>query len=145
MLNLSLQSVYKLFKPNVYALVGKKLVISWYLLYYHHHSILPNGRSSTANSRTKAAVLLKDRSSNTNLRNQAAVLLRMDRCGSFPLLSAPHYRTLKDLKNSRGTWVMVRRVVLAIWVLLNRPIFTTGVKYQFHQDFLPYQRSGNPN
>ena len=39
----------------------------------HYHSVLPKGRSSTANSGTKVAVLLG-----------------MNRCGSFPLLSALH-------------------------------------------------------
>ena len=56
----------------------------------HDQSILPMGRSVTANSGTKAAVLLKGRSSTANVGAQAAVLLGMDRCGSFPLLSAPH-------------------------------------------------------
>ena len=55
----------------------------------HHHndhqSVLPKGRSLTANSRTKAAVLLW-----------------MNRCGSFPLLSAPHslFSIWTDLKRS---------------------------------------------
>ena len=53
-------------------------------------SILPKGRSSTASSGTKVAVLLKGRSSTANSGTQAAVLLGMDRCGSFPLISAPH-------------------------------------------------------
>ena len=53
-------------------------------------SILPKGRSFTANSGTKAAVLFKVRSSTANSGTQAAVLLGMDRCGSFSLLSALH-------------------------------------------------------
>ena len=54
---------------------------------YHHQSVKPKGRSFTTNSGTKAVVLPKDRSSTAN---QHVVLLGMNKCGSFPLLSAPH-------------------------------------------------------
>ena len=57
--------------------------------YHHHHSILPKGRSFSVNSETKAVVLITGRSSTANSGIQAAVLLGMDRCGIFPLLSAP--------------------------------------------------------
>ena len=65
-------------------------------------SILPKGRSFTANSGTKAAVLLKGWPSTANSGTQAAVLLGMDRCGSFPLFSAPHFlfSIWTDLKRS---------------------------------------------
>ena len=53
-------------------------------------SVLPKGRSFTANSGTKAAIPPKGRSSIANSGTQVAVLLGMNRCGSFPLLSAPH-------------------------------------------------------
>ena len=68
----------------------------------HHHRVLPKGRSFTANSGTKAAVLLKGRSSTANSRTQAAVSLGMDRFGSFPLLSVPHslFSIWADLKRS---------------------------------------------
>ena len=64
----------------------------------------------TANSDTKVAVLPKGRSSTANSGNKVAVLLGMNRCGSFPLLSAPHSlslslaseQTLKDVKRSHG-------------------------------------------
>ena len=70
-------------------------------------SVLPKGRSSTANSGIKAEVLPKGRSSNANSRTKVAVLLGMNRCGSFPLLSAPTLslaseQTLKDLKRFQG-------------------------------------------
>ena len=39
---------------------------------------------------TKVAVLLKGRSSTANAGTKVAVLLGISRCGSFPLLSAPH-------------------------------------------------------
>ena len=53
-------------------------------------SVLPKGRSFTANSGTKAAVLRKGWSSIANSETKIAVLLGMTRCGSFPLLSASH-------------------------------------------------------
>ena len=56
----------------------------------YYQSVRPNDRSFTANSGTKAAVLLKGRPSTAISRTQVAVLLRMDRCGSLPLFSAPH-------------------------------------------------------
>ena len=52
-------------------------------------SVLPKGRSFTANS-GKAAIVPKGRSSIANSGTWVAVLLGMNRCGSFPLLSAPH-------------------------------------------------------
>ena len=60
------------------------------------------------NSGTKAAILAKDRSSTANSGTQAAVLLGMDRCSSFPFLSAPtissaSQQTLKVWKDPRGT------------------------------------------
>ena len=66
---------------------------SWILyiyiyIYHHHQSVLPNYRSFTANPGTKAAVLPKVRSSATNSGTKVAFLLGINRCGSFPLLSA---------------------------------------------------------
>ena len=58
-------------------------------LYIPSSEYYAKGRSFTANSGTKAAILLKSRFSTAKSRTQAAVLLGMDRCGSFPLLSAP--------------------------------------------------------
>ena len=65
-------------------------------------SILPKGRSFTANSGTKVAFLLKGRSSTANSGTQVAVLLGMNRYGSFPLLSAPHtlFTISTDFKRS---------------------------------------------
>ena len=70
----------------------------------------------------------------------------MNRCGSFPLLSAPplslaYEQTLKVMKRFRGTDLEVRRVDLAKWVLRTSSKFTSGVKYQFHQGFWPDQKS----
>ena len=116
--------------------------------YYDHRTVLPKGRSFTANSGTKAAVLSKGRSFTTNSRTQVAVLLRMDRCGSFLLLSTPLSLSLaseQTLKDPRGISVKVRRVDLVNCALRTSPKFTIGVKYQFHQGFWPGQRSGNPN
>ena len=52
-----------------------------------HRSVLPKGKSFTANAGTKVAVLLKDKSSTTNSGNKVAVLLGINRCGNFSLLS----------------------------------------------------------
>ena len=75
-------------------------------------SILPKGRSFTANSGTTAAVLLKGRSSTANSGTQAAVLLGM-------LLSAPHslFSIWTDLKRSEKipgapTWRWGERIWL---------------------------------
>ena len=73
---------------------------------------------------------------------KVAVLLGLDRCCSFPLLSAPH-SLFGIWKDPRGNNVEVRRVDLANWALRTSPKLTTGVKYQFRV-FLPDQRSGNP-
>ena len=95
--------------------------------HHHHHlqSVLPKGRSFTANSSTKAAVLPKGK-----LRNQVAVLLRMNRCGSCPLLSSPHslFSILIDLKRSEkipgaptcrsGEWIWLTR---PFWLHRNSP------------------------
>ena len=86
----------------------------------------PKGRSFTANSGTKAAVLPKGRSPSANAGTKVA---GMNRRGSFPLLSAPHFlfsiRT--DLKRSEKIPGEVRRVDLANWALRTSPKFTTGL------------------
>ena len=51
----------------------KLLTCNLIIDHHHHQSVLPKGRSFTANSGTKVAVLLG-----------------MNRYSSFPLLSAPH-------------------------------------------------------
>ena len=58
--------------------------------------------SFTANPGTKAAVLPNVRCSTANSGTKVAVLLGMNRCGSFPLLSAPHslFSIWTDLKGS---------------------------------------------
>ena len=83
-------------------------------------------------------------------QTQVAVLLGMNRCGSFPFLSAHHslfsiWTDLNIWKDPRGVIVEVRRVDLANWTLRTSPKFTAEVRYQFHQDFSPDQRSGSPN
>ena len=88
-------------------------------------SVLPKGTSFTANSGTKAAILPK------------AVLLGMNRCGSFPLFSAPHslfsnWTNLKRSERSQGHQRGGEERNVANWALRTSPKFTTGVKYQFH-------------
>ena len=53
-----------------------------------HKCVLPKSRSFTADPGTKAAVLPKGRPSVANAGTMVAVLLVMNKCGSFPLLSA---------------------------------------------------------
>ena len=71
-------------------------------IYIYYQSVLPKGRSFTANSGTKATVLSKGRSSTTNSGTKVAVLLGMNKCGSFPMLSVPHslLSIWTDLKRS---------------------------------------------
>ena len=88
------------------------------------------GRSSTANAGTKAAVLLQ---------TEGAVASHYF---PHPTLSLASEQIWKD---PRGTSMEVRRVDLANWALQTSPKFATGVKHQFHQSFWPDQRSGNPN
>ena len=73
-----------------------------YWVRYHHQSVLPRGRSFTANRGTRASVLPKGRPSTANSGTKVAVLLGMNKCGSFPLLSAPHslFSVWRDLKRS---------------------------------------------
>ena len=69
---------------------GELTKLLFLFLVDHHQSVLPNGRSLTANSGTKVAVLSKGRSSTANSGTKVALLLGINRRGSFPLLSAPH-------------------------------------------------------
>ena len=72
--------------------------------HHHHHSVLPEGSSFTANAEIKVAVLSKGRSSTANSGIKVAVLLGINKCGSFPLLSAPNslFSIETDLKRSQG-------------------------------------------
>ena len=85
------------------------------------------GRSFTANSGTKAAVLPKNSSSTANSGTVVAVLLGMNRCSSFPLLSAPHslfsiWTELKISKKIPGapTWGWGE------WIWLTGPSIARG-------------------
>ena len=76
----------------------------------------------------------------------------MNKCGSFPLFSAPHslFSIWTNLKRSEKipgapAWRWGKWVLLYTWALQTSPKFTTGIKYQLHQDFWPDQRSRNPN
>ena len=74
----------------------------------------------------------------------------MNRCGSFPLLFAPHslfsiWTNLKRCEKILGA--PTRR--WGEWICLTGPSglhrnSPRGVKYQFHQGFWPDQRAGNP-
>ena len=70
------------------AVVSDLTCSTWSSLNKKYQRVLPKLRSFTANAGTKAAVLHKGRSSTANSETKVAVLLGMNRCGSFPLLSA---------------------------------------------------------
>ena len=81
------------------------MVMTLYHLHHHHdhhQSVLPKRRSFAASAGTKVAVLFKGRSSTANSGIKAAVLPGINRCSSFPLLSAPHFlfSIWTDLKRS---------------------------------------------
>ena len=84
-------------------LCDAEILIVLHQHHHHHQSVLPEGRSLTAKAGTKVAVLCKGRSSTANSGTKAVVLLRMDRCGTFPLLSASHslFSIWTDLKRSK--------------------------------------------
>ena len=70
----------------------------------YHHLVFCSRAQGTENSGNKAAVWPKGKSSTANSGTKVAVLLGMNRCGSFPLLSATHslfsiWKTLKRSEN----------------------------------------------
>ena len=69
---------------------------------YHHQSVLPKGSSFTANAGTRVAILSKGNSSTANPETKVAVSLGINRCCSFPFLSAPHslFSVWTDIKRS---------------------------------------------
>ena len=85
MINDSDSTVYCITYRSAFTAVAELMLV----IKHHHQNLLPKGRSFTASAGTKAAVLLKA-DFHSKIRNQAAVLPGMNRCGSFPLLSAPH-------------------------------------------------------
>ena len=71
-------------------------------------SVLPKGRSFTANGETQAEVLPKAGLPPQTQEPRLQFYQGFNRCGIFPLLSASHSlslaceQTLKDLKSSQG-------------------------------------------
>ena len=55
--------------PGIFYLMG----LFYKILRHHHHSVLPKGRSFTANSGTKPVVLPTGRSSTTNSEKKVTV------------------------------------------------------------------------
>ena len=97
----------------------------------YHQRILPKGKSFTANTGAKAAVLPKGRSSTANLGTKVAVLLGINRCGSFPLLYAPHslFSIWTHLKRSvKIPWAPAWRWEEWIWLT-----GTSGLHRNSHQ------------
>ena len=70
--------------------IGGKMTDNLVFQDHRHQSVLPKGRSFSANSGTKAAVPPKGRSITANSETLVAVLLGMNGCRSFPLLSVLH-------------------------------------------------------
>ena len=114
-------------------------------------SVLHKGRPFIVISDTKAASLHKCRSSTANSGTNVAVLLGINRCGSFPLLSAPHslLSTWTDFKRSEkipgapawrwGEW---------IWLTGPSGFYGNspqGLNISSIRVFWPDQRSRNPN
>ena len=100
----------------------------------------PRAGPSLQTQDTKAAIMPKGRSSIANSGTYVAVLLGMNRCGSFPLLSAPHslfsiWRNLKRSEKIPGAPTRRWGDNLANRALRTSPKFTTGVKCQFCQVF----------
>ena len=73
------------------------------ILSYHHH-VLPKGRSFTSSAGTYAAVLLKAGLPPQTEEPRLQFYQGLNRCGSFPLLSAPHslFSIWIDFKRSQG-------------------------------------------
>ena len=114
---------------------------------YHHHECSVQGQVLHYKCRNLRCRSAEGRSSTANSGTKAAVLPGMNRCGSLLLLSAPHslFSMWTDLKRPQGHHMQVRRVDLANWALWTSSKFATGVKYWFHQGFWPDERSRNPN
>ena len=58
---------------------------------HHHHECSAQGQVFHCKLITRVAVLPTGRSSTANTITKVAVLLGMNRCDSFPLISAPHF------------------------------------------------------
>ena len=106
------------------------------ILYHHHQSVLPKDRSYTASAGTYTAVLPK---ADLPLQTQEPRLQfyqGLNRCGSFPLLSASHslFSIWIDLKRSEWSQGHQHGGEESGFGWTS-PKFTTGVKYQFHQGF----------
>ena len=84
--------------PYRHTILHNRLLSTPCLAYkYHHHHyqcFLPKGRSFIASESTKVAVLPKTGLPPENSGTKVADLPGMNRCGSFPMLSAPHSLSL---------------------------------------------------
>ena len=77
------------------------------------------------------------------LRSQGCSFTRMNRCSSFPLLSAPHSLLASEKIPGAPMWRWGEWIWLTVPSRLqNSP---QGLNYQIYQGFWPDQRSGNPN
>ena len=79
------------------------IYICIYVYIYHYQCVLPKGRFLPLQTQSSRLQFLpKGIFSTANSGTKVAVLLGMNRCGSFPLLSAPHslLSNCIDLKRS---------------------------------------------
>ena len=76
--------------------------IAWFWYHYQIISVLPKGRSSTASAGTKATILPKAGLPQQTEEPRLQFYQELKRCGSFPLLFAPHslFSIRTDLKRS---------------------------------------------
>ena len=81
-------ALFSLYISSQYHFSYLQILIS--LHYHHYQSVLPKGRSFTAKRRNQGRSSVQRQVFHYKLRNNVAVLQGMNRCGSFPLLSAPH-------------------------------------------------------
>ena len=131
-------------------------------LHTHTHTHTSSSSSSSSECSAQGQVLhckrrnlgcssSEDRCSTQTQEPMLQFYQGLNRCSSFRLLSAPHslFNIWADLKRSENipgaqTWRSGE------WIWLTGPSgfrrnSPSGVKYQFHQGFWPYQRSENPN
>ena len=148
----SFSAVIICFNETLLHTIVKELDSKFYISkckYHHQLSVLSKERSFTANSGTKAPVLPKGRSSTANSGTKVAILLGMNRCCSFPLLSASYsqFSIWTELKRSgKIPGAPTRRWGEWIWLTGPSELHRNSPQgLSVPSGFLTDRRSGNPN
>ena len=99
-------------------------------------SVLPKGQVLNCKRRNLSCSSAEGRSSTANSRTKVQFYQGLNRCGSFPCFAHPTLslaseQTLKDLKSSQGH----RRVDLANWALSTSPNSPQGLNINFIRVF----------